>query len=63
MTPEQFAQQQALLQTISDKLGEIVGVAHYVSGVAQFGVHLLSGVVYLGLAYGIVLASQLRRRG
>ncbi len=63
MTPEQFSQQQAMLQSILDAVNSGVSVLHYISGVCEFGVHLLSGLVYLGIGYGIVTASQLRRRG
>ena len=63
MTEAQAAAQYDLLYSMYSNSLDSSLVAHQSLGVSMFLSHVLAGVLFLVLMFGIVLASELRRKG
>lgn len=63
MTEAQAAAQYDLLYSMYSNSLDSGLVAHQSLGVSMFLSHVLAGVLFLVLMFGIVLASELRRKG
>lgn len=63
MTDAQATAQYDLLYSMYSNNMDSTLVAHQSLGVSMFLAHVLAGVLFLVLMFGIVLASALRRKG